>query len=555
MNANETEVAVAGGGLAGITAALRLAQRGYKVTLYERKSMLGGNLASRGTPFGVELDVYPHMFLSWYHNFWRMLEEAGVDRDKAFTPLTTVKQLKKPKHPGDFPTYAGLTNGYSPKYMLRNLFSGVGPPADMFVFWYSTIDLLAERLQPTMLLDDVSVTGFLQARPYMTERAVTACDSFITMVWAIPAYLAAAEDYRSYLAYSVSSYKPPSLLAKAPAAQAVIAPLEAALRKAKVTICTKKEITGVTCAKDAATGENVVKKIKVRDTEFQRKPYEWVNIGKEETIEVDELLLAVPPVALSELVRKPVNEGEVPIVKLAPKLAELARLRSQRIPIVHVWFKHKLKHIPPEPVGLYGSDLALAFTDVSQVWTDRPEFKDHTVLSVSASNPYGLPGTGYEDDGFAILSELNEYVDFDLGTKWGKSRDINWDRTIFESNADSQLFINETGIDVWRPAATSEDISNLYFAGNFCANRIGMMTVESAVASGLEAARAIVEKHGVGLGGPVVIDEPSAGFDALCVWLRYVWGPYAYGAKAWSEGCDKLTGMLKWLSPRDGADV
>ena len=41
-------VTVAGGGLAGLTAALRLAERGYRVKLYEQKSMLGGNLASCG---------------------------------------------------------------------------------------------------------------------------------------------------------------------------------------------------------------------------------------------------------------------------------------------------------------------------------------------------------------------------------------------------------------------------------------------------------------------------------------------------------------------------
>ena len=33
-------VTVAGGGLAGLTAALRLAERGYRVRLYEQKSML-----------------------------------------------------------------------------------------------------------------------------------------------------------------------------------------------------------------------------------------------------------------------------------------------------------------------------------------------------------------------------------------------------------------------------------------------------------------------------------------------------------------------------------
>src|SRR4051794_18978131 len=279
------KVTIAGGGLAGMSAALRLAQRGYQVKLYEQKSMLGGNLASRPTPYGVDLDVYPHMFLSWYHNLWRLLEDSGVNRDASFVPVSSVKQLKR----GDYPRFSGLTNGYSPRYVIQNLFSGVGPPADMFVFWYGTIDLLAERLNPTMLLEDVSVTGFMQARPYMTERAAKACDNFITMVWAIPSYLAAAEDYRSYLAYSVSNYKPPFLLAKGPAGQQVIAPLVAAMRAHHVEIHTETEITSVACADDRVT------EIGLRRTEFNRESYEWQARSDEWVEEVDELVIAVPP--------------------------------------------------------------------------------------------------------------------------------------------------------------------------------------------------------------------------------------------------------------------
>jgi hypothetical protein len=176
-----------------------------------------------------------------------------------------------------------------------------------------------------------------------------------------------------------------------------------------------------------------------------------------------------------------------------------------------------------------------------------PGFADSTVLSLSASDPYALPGTGAYDDGFAILRELAEYLDFDPGTTWGESGDIDWERTRYESNTDAQLFVNETGIDAWRPAAACTGISNLSFAGNFCANRIGMMTVESAVASGLEAARVIVERRGIG--APVEISEPSAGVEALYVWLRYAWAPYALAAKAWSAGTDVLRGLRTLLTP------
>jgi phytoene dehydrogenase-like protein len=61
-------VIVAGGRIAGLTAALRPAERGYRVKLYEQQSILGGDLRSRPAAYGVHHDVYPHMYLNWYHN-------------------------------------------------------------------------------------------------------------------------------------------------------------------------------------------------------------------------------------------------------------------------------------------------------------------------------------------------------------------------------------------------------------------------------------------------------------------------------------------------------
>jgi hypothetical protein len=517
-------VTVAGGGLAGITAALRLAERGYRVKLYERQPILGGDIASRPTADGIELDVYPHMFLSWYQNFWRLLDLPHADRAERFHPFSSVKQLRQ----GEYPKFTGLAHVYSRQHLLRNVFSGVGPPADLFVFGYASVDLLAERLNPTMLLDDVSVTGFLHARPYMTERAAQACNSFITMVWAIPSYLASAEDYRAYLAYSFNDHTPAFWLANGSALQQVIGPLTAALEKHHVEIVRSVEVTSVSCTDGRAT------EIGLRNAD-----------GEDWTEDVDELILAVPPDALSALVRtgKPGQR----IVEAEPKLAEISRLRMQRIPILHLYFTRKLRPIPPEPVGLFNSPLALAFTDISQTWKGVADFAECTVLSVSASDAYGLPGTSDEDDAFAMLCELAKYVEFDPGKRWRESRDIDWERTRFEPNTDAQLFVNDTGIDIWRPEAECPKVSNLCFAGDFCANRIGMMTIESAVTTGLEAARVIVERRGVG--APVEIAEPDAGFEPLYVWLRYALAPYAFAAKVISTGSDWAGGLRAMLTP------
>jgi hypothetical protein len=529
-------VTVAGGGLAGITAALRLAERGYRVKLYEQKTMLGGDLASRPAADGVELDVYPHMYLSWYHNFWGLLGGVtGDDRSERFLPFSSIRQLRR----GDYPRFTAITDMYSPSRMVQNLFSGVGPPADMFVFGYASVDLLAERLNPTMDLDNVSVTGFLQARPYMTKRAAAACDSFITMVWAIPSYLAAADDYREYLAYSFAEHTPAFWLANGSALQQVIGPLTEALEEAGVEIVRSVQVTRVSCTDGRVT------EIGLQDVQPHPESHSWVGTGAGWSEEVDELVLAVPPDVLSSLVRT--GDPGHRLVEAQPKLAELSRLSSQRIPILHLYFTRKLRRIPPEPVGLFDSRLALAFTDISQTWEGATDFAGKTVLSLSASDPYGLPGTGRHDDAFAMLLELADYLDFDPGTEWGESSDIDWDRTRYEPNTDAELFVNETGTDVWRPAAAVESIENVAFAGDFCANRIGMTTIESAVTTGLEAARVIVERRGIGT--PVEIAEPDAGMSALYVWLRYAWAPYALAAKAWSTGSDWAGSLRDLLTP------
>ena len=529
-------VTVVGGGLAGLAAALRLAQRDYRVTLYERKPWLGGDLGSRPAE-RVELDVYPHMYLSWYHNFWNLLRDAtgGDDRAERFREVQGVKQLRR----NEFPRFTGLTDTYSPRHLLQNLFSGVGTPADMMVFAYAGMDLLAERLNPTMRLDNVSVTGFLQGRPYMTERAAKAFDSFITTVWAIPSYLTSAEDYRSYLAYSVVEHEPPFWLAEGSALRQVIGPITDALEQRGVEIVREAQVSGVSCTDGVVTG------IRIQDARFDEDSDSWVGSGEERHADVDELVLAVPPDVLVQLIRN--GDPGTRLVEAAPKLAEVSRLQSQRIPILHLYFKGKLDHIPIEPVGLYDSNYALAFTDISQTWEDVSDFAARTVLSLSASDPFGLPGTHPHDDAYAMLAELADYLKFDPGAAWGESPAIDWDLTRFEPNSDAELFVNETGTDIWRPAAAVDGIANIALAGDFCANRIGMTTIESAVTTGLEAARVIVERRGVG--DPVEVVEPDAGWDPYYVWLRYALAPYAAGAKAWSAGSDYAGFLRRLLVP------
>jgi hypothetical protein len=282
----------------------------------------------------------------------------------------------------------------------------------------------------------------------------------------------------------------------------------------------------------------------LRDVAFDRRQRRRTGTRNSRTEDVDELVLAVPPDVLLTLARSgPPGER---IIDVAPRLSQLAALRTQRIPIVHLFFNRVVPNIPPEPVGLFDSDLALAFTDISQTWRGMTDLGPRTVLSVSASNPYGLPGTSDEDDGYAIVRHLADYLAFDPGAAWGRSSDIDWAATVYEPNRDVQLFLNETGTDVWRPRAECTGVENVAFAGDFCANEIGMTTIESAVTGGLEAARVVVTRRG---GAPVDIQLPAQDSGLSFVLLRYAWGPYALAAKAWSTASDWAGGLKRMLTP------
>jgi hypothetical protein len=188
-----------------------------------------------------------------------------------------------------------------------------------------------------------------------------------------------------------------------------------------------------------------------------------------------------------------------------------------------------------------GSRFGLAFTDVSHT-LERGD--DRTILALSASDRYGLPGPAPRDDAMAMIRELAQYVTaFEPGEYWGDSPDIDWKRTSIDRNVDTQLFVNETGSDGARPHARCDHLDNLYLAGDFCSSDIGLTSIEAAVVTGLNAAQAIVERRGTGL--PVEIVPPTDFPASFFAWLRLAWAPYAAAAKLWSIGTDILS-----LSPR-----
>ncbi|HUH81494.1 MAG TPA: FAD-dependent oxidoreductase [Solirubrobacteraceae bacterium] len=511
-------VTVVGGGLAGLTAALRLAEKGCKVRLYESKGMLGGNLASQPLQVGGEIDVYPHMYQAWYANFWKLMDDVGVDREESFKSYDCVWQLRRR---GETPRWSKLTKAYSPRYVFQNMFSQVGPAPDMFIFGFACLDLLAERTFPTMRLENLSLTGYLDSRPYMTEAAIAAFETFLTRIWALPAKVAAAKDCQTYLRYCIPVGERDQWLTRESAERTVIHPLARALAREGVELVTGTKLAQVEVVNGRVTS------IGLQRTRFDPQRYEWLATGRIRNEEVDQLLLAVPAEVLSRIVRD--GEPGRRVVDFEESLHELVQLSAQRVPILHLHFKEQLSDIPSQPVGLFGSPLNLAFTDLSQSWK---EFEGHTMLALSCSEPAGLFGSSPADDGFLMMRDLAHYVAYEPGEQWGESEQIDWDRTRYHGNNDVRLSLNTVGAENARPGHSPEKIRNLYLAGDFCHHHLGMTTIEAAVSSGIAAAARLVEDAGL---AEIEVLRPEVWPDEIYTPIRAGY-PAAIAARLLSEG-------------------
>jgi squalene-associated FAD-dependent desaturase len=156
--------AVIGGGWAGCSAAVELAQAGYKVTLFESSRTLGGR-ARAVQANGLTLDNGQHILLGAYDDTLRLLRIVGIDPQQALLNLPLQMRYPPAGKGMDFvaprlpaPLHLGLA-------LLRA--KGLAAADKMALARFST----TARWMGWQLHDDCSVSELL-ARFDQTERLV-----------------------------------------------------------------------------------------------------------------------------------------------------------------------------------------------------------------------------------------------------------------------------------------------------------------------------------------------------------------------------------------------
>jgi squalene-associated FAD-dependent desaturase len=441
-------VIIIGGGLAGLSSAVALAESGCRVRLFEKRPHLGGRATSYVLPDGSHVDNCQHVTLGCCTNLSDFYARAGAaDKIRFYEKLYFAdargsramiepSPLPPPFHLAPsfllFPALSWNDKLAIARALLLIARTGGRPPGIQGI---SMLQWLRGQRQTSGAIERFWRVVLVSALDEVLDR--TDARYGIDVFW--KAFLA----NRRAFAIGIPSVP--------------LGDLYDGCRKAVEQ--QGGEVRTRTGIRELRIADDCVTSIVLED-------------GSE--VRADAFILAVPPSAVLEMLPRELAERE-------PALANLRRLRTSPITGVHFWFD---RAVMTEPY-LTLLDHTVQWIFNKSLLYGAASFADGQYLQLVISASYELVSRSRQEIIDLCRSELLDVLPATRDARLRKA-------TVIKEVA--ATFSPEPGSDEWRPDA-QVSIRNLFLAGDW--TRTGWpSTMEGAVRSGYLAAEAVLSAAG-----------------------------------------------------------
>lgn len=448
-----TDVAIAGGGIAGLVAAVALAREGLDVTVVESEPILGGRARSwTDETTGDPVHIGPHIFLTHYPNFLKfqeVIDARGTIRwqDGRFLTMVEGQHAVEIRHAPLPPPYHFVPSLLGdPAISVRDLVSN-----------WPMVQLALELTEDEVhALDAMNGIGFL--------RSMGVSETFIQRFWTfvcftilnIPVEHASAGAMMRFYRRLIAN---PDLQFGFPdggLGDTFVPQSARYLDKRGGKILLERRVTELAGDDGRVTG------MKLDD-------------GTE--IVADHVISSLPPMALRDLIpRRWHRRHEV--------FANLVRFRPVPYKCVYLWFDRKLTDRQFWARYFDHNDLNSDFYDYSNIisgWEDRNSFIQSNVIWC-----HRVEGWSDEEIALATRDELAEFL-----PEAKKAKLEHW----VVNHVPLVICAPYPGVDQIRPGVDTP-VRGLTLAGDWIQTGFPS-TMESAATSGWMAAEGVLAHEGV----------------------------------------------------------
>lgn len=447
-------VFVIGGGLAGLAAALRLAEAGLAVELWEARSALGGRAASYRDPVTGELiDHCQHVAMACCTNFHDFATRAGIADQ--FDRLTTLHFF------GPDGTRCDLKAAW---WLPAPLHLGPAFLAQTYLTWGERLGIARAlwRLARVPQREDATTPtiGAWLRDQGQSERA-------IERFWSVVLVSALGENVdRASLLAAQKIFVEGFLNHRG--AYAVDVPRASLRELFDIRVAAKLESLGVRIHRGAL----------VRELHGDAQGCNSLEFGDKSSHLKGEVVLATTWRRVTELL----SPG---LTAALPELAPLAEFTASPISGVHLWFDRDLT--PLTHAVLVGRLTQWVFR------RDLPADKLHPHAQTPLTHYYQAVISASRNLSSMDPQEIIDTVRADLGTIFPAARDavLVAHKLVTEREA---VFSYHPGLDTLRPRQQTR-VPNVILAGDWTCTG-WPSTMESAVRSGYLAAEAVLARRG-----------------------------------------------------------